>query len=84
MTDKELLEQAQMLRNEASNLLNKEGLLTLLTSFGTTRVIGSYTLGTMTWRDIDISMVLPDKQDVGLFFEIGAKLSVSDRKIIFS
>ena len=77
MTDKELLEQAQMLRNEASDLLNKEGLMTLLTSFGTTRVIGSYTLETMTWRDIDISMVLPDEQDVGLFFEIGAKLSVS-------
>ena len=76
MTDKELLKHSQMLQNEASNLLNKEGLLALLSTFGTTRVIGSYTLDTMTWRDIDISMVLPDKQDVGLFFDIGTKMAM--------
>ena len=76
MTDKELIEHSRSLREEASKLLNKDSLLTLLTSYGTTRVIGSYTLDTMTWRDIDISMVLPEKQDVGLFFEIGAKIAM--------
>ncbi len=75
MTDKEIVEHSRSLRDEASDLLNTEGLLSMLNSFGTTRVIGSYTLDTMTWRDIDISMILPDEQDVELFFEIGNKIA---------
>ncbi len=75
MTDKEIIALSRSLRNEASNLLNHEGLLPLLKSFGTTRVIGSYTLDTMTWRDIDISMKLPDEQNIGLFFEIGRRIA---------
>lgn len=75
MSNKEIIDHSHSLRNEASNLLNHEGLLPLLKSFGTTRVIGSYTLDTMTWRDIDISMILPDAQDVALFFEIGRRIA---------
>lgn len=75
MTDKEIIKHSRSLRNEASNLLNHEGLLPMLKSFGTTRVIGSYTLDTMTWRDIDISLILPDEQDVELFFEIGSRIA---------
>ena len=75
MTDKEIIAHSRSLRDETSNLLNHEGLLPMLKSFGTTRVIGSYTLDTMTWRDIDISMKLPDEQDIALFFEIGRKFA---------
>ena len=76
MNDKEILTHSRFLHDEATNLLsNAGGLLPLLKSYGTTRVIGSYTLDTMTWRDIDISMILPDKQDVGLFFEIGSEMA---------
>ena len=75
MTDKEIIAHSRSLRDEASNLLNHEGLLPMLKSFGTTRVIGSYTLDTMTWRDIDISMKLPDEQDIALFFEISRKFA---------
>ena len=74
MTDKEIIIHSRSLQDEASELLNNAGLLPLLKSFGTTRVIGSYTLDTMTWRDIDISMKLPDAQDVELFFEIARKI----------
>lgn len=76
MTDKEILANSQSLREEASKLLNKEGLMQLLNSYGNTRVIGSYALDTMTWRDIDISIVLPDKRDICLFFEIGTKMAL--------
>lgn len=75
MNDDEILRQAHLLREEATSLLHNEGLLSILTAFGKTRVIGSYTLDTMTWRDIDISMILPDEQDVGLFFEIGKRIA---------
>ena len=75
MKDKEILAHSRLLREEASNLLNNEGLLTLLEQYGTTRIIGSYTLDTMTWRDIDISMILPNAHDVDLFFEIGTKIA---------
>ena len=60
MIDKEIVKHSRLLRQEASELLNKEGLLSMLNAFGTTQVIGSYTLDTMTWPDIDISMNLPD------------------------
>ncbi len=75
MTDKYILSHSCLIREEASNLLNNEGLLSLMEQYGTTRVIGSYTLDTMTWRDIDISMILPNEQDVDLFFDIGSKIA---------
>ena len=48
MIDKEIVKHSRLLRQEASELLNKEGLLSMLNAFGTTQVIGSYTLDTMT------------------------------------
>lgn len=75
MTDKEIHKHASLLRNEASQLLNNEGLLTLLQSYGDTRVIGSYTLDTMTWRDIDISIKLPHERNVMFFFDIGESIA---------
>ena len=49
MDDKEIVAYSGLLRDEASELLNTEGLLPMLKAYGTTRVIGSYTLDTMTW-----------------------------------
>ena len=75
MDDKEIVAYSGLLRDEASELLNTEELLPMLKDYGTTRVIGSYTLDTMTWPDIDISMQLPHEQDVELFFEIGNRIA---------
>ena len=61
MDDKEIVAYSGLLRDEASELLNTEELLPMLKDYGTTRVIGSYTLDTMTWPDIDISMQLPTR-----------------------
>ncbi|MDE0688062.1 MAG: hypothetical protein OXI61_07850 [Candidatus Poribacteria bacterium] len=59
MTDAEIVRHSKQLHQEASELLDTEDLLPMLRSFGTTRVIGSYTLDTMTWPDIDISVKAP-------------------------
>ena len=75
MIDKEIVKHSRQLHQEASELLNKEGLLSMLNAFGTTEVIGSYTLDTMTWPDIDISMNLPDEQNVECFFELGKRIA---------
>ncbi len=75
MTDEEIVRHSKLLHQEASELLEKEGLLLMLRSFGTTRVIGSYTLDTMTWPDIDISMNLPNEHNVELFFEIAKRIA---------
>jgi hypothetical protein len=75
MTDEEIVRHSKRLHQEASELLDKEGLLPMLKSFGTTRVIGSYTLDTMTWPDIDISMNLPKEQNIELFFEIAKRIA---------
>ena len=79
MVDVDIIEHSRLLRQEADKILHAEGLLSLLRTFGPTRVIGSYTLDTMTWRDIDISMLLPQKQDVALFFDIGRKVATKFR-----
>ena len=75
MTDEEIVRYSRLLHQEASELLDKEGLLPMLSTFGTTRVIGSYALDTMTWPDIDISMNLPNEQNVELFFEIAKRIA---------
>ena len=75
MNHNHIITNAGILREEANKVLNDEGLLTLLQSYGDTRVIGSYTLDTMTWRDIDISIKLPDAKDVELFFTIGKRIA---------
>ena len=75
MSDKKIVKHSRLLRHEASELLDKEGLLSMLNAFGTTQVIGSYTLDTMTWPDIDISMNLPDEQNVERFFELGKRIA---------
>ena len=75
MRDKEIARHARVLHQEASELLDKEGLLQMLNAFGTTSVIGSYTLDTMTWPDIDISMNLPNEKNVELFLELGKRIA---------
>lgn len=75
MRDKEIIRHSRELHKEASELLNKDGLLPMLNAFGTTRVIGSYTLDTMTWPDIDISMNLRNEQNIELFFEIAKRIA---------
>ena len=75
MNDKEIAKHSRLLHQEASEILDKAGLLPMLRSFGTTRVIGSYALDIMTWPDIDISMKLPNDQNVDLFFEIATKIA---------
>ena len=75
MSDKEIVKHSRRLRQEASELLDKEGLLSMPSAFGTTRVIGSYALDTMTWPDIDISMNLPNEQNVELFFELAKRIA---------
>ena len=84
MRDKEILRYSKLLRQEANDLLDKEGLLSMLSAFGATQVIGSYALDTMTWPDIDISMNLPDEQNVELFFELGKRIATKFEIRIFA
>ncbi len=75
VSDKEIVEYSRQLRREATALLDKEGLLSMLKAVGTTQVIGSYASDTMTWPDIDISMNLPQAQNVELFFELARRIA---------
>jgi hypothetical protein len=74
-TDKELLKQAEKLKKKAYNLLYNKGLFDLISSVGTTQIIGSFTLDLMTWPDIDISVTLPHEKDVSTFFELGKMIT---------
>jgi hypothetical protein len=58
------------LRAEADELLDRSGLLELLSRFGITHVSGSYALRLMTWRDLDVYLETTD-MTVSKFLELG-------------
>jgi hypothetical protein len=58
---------------EAEHILDS-GLRTLLTENGEVHVVGSYALGLMTWRDLDLHVV-HDKPDVEAFFRLGGRIA---------
>src|SRR5688572_19846823 len=61
------------IRSEADGIL-QSGLQTILGSHGEVHVVGSYALGLMTWRDLDIHVVRQDL-DVGAFFDLGREIA---------
>lgn len=76
---------AEALRGEADELLARTGLLALLLEYGRPHVSGSYGLGLMTWRDIDIYLEL-DQPDLASFLELGCRIgqALRPRKLSFT
>jgi hypothetical protein len=62
------------LRAEADEILQAKGLWALLSEFGTVHPTGSYTLGVMTWRDLDLYLV-KDSLMVAEFFTLGSRIA---------
>jgi hypothetical protein len=61
------------IRAEADSLL-KSGLIDLLGRYGEVHLTGSYALGLMTWRDLDIHIVR-DAVDCMSFFGLGGRIA---------
>ena len=61
------------IRHEADRLL-ESGLRSLLDRYGDVHVVGSYALGLMTWRDLDIHVV-QEHPDVRAFFSLGGDIA---------
>jgi len=59
---------------EADEIL-RSGLLAVLGRHGDVHVVGSYALGLMTWRDLDIHVVR-DSLDITAFFDLGREVAV--------
>ena len=64
----------EKIRKEADELLYGRGLLALLEGYGTPHVTGSYALGLMAWRDLDV-YIEADEILVTDFFELGGKIA---------
>lgn len=76
---------AAELRGEADELVSRAGLLPLLRGYGQPHLSGSYSLGLMTWRDLDIYLEL-DPPDLQRFLELGCRIgqSLKPRKLSFT
>jgi hypothetical protein len=61
------------IRAEADRILDA-GLRNLLAENGEVHIVGSYALGLMTWRDLDIHVVQADP-DVEAFFRLGGGIA---------
>ena len=64
---------ADELRAEADAMLGA-GLRAVLANYGEVHVLGSYALGLMTWRDLDIHLV-QQSLELTRHFELGARLA---------
>jgi hypothetical protein len=60
----------QQLHAEAGDILDKKGLRKILNQYGVVHVTGSYSLGLMTWRDLDIYLENENLTEQE-FFELG-------------
>lgn len=61
------------IRAEADDIL-RSGLRSILGRHGEVHMVGSYVLGLMTWRDLDIHVVREDL-DVRTFFDLGGEIA---------
>ncbi|MBI9011795.1 MAG: hypothetical protein JEZ08_06140 [Clostridiales bacterium] len=70
------LENSKNLRLEAHDLIYKNGLNDVLSTFGDVFYTGCYYLDVMAWPDLDIEIVLNSESiDLDLFFELGKALA---------
>ncbi len=60
---------------EADVILNEIGLKNLLSQYGIVMPTGSYSLKTMTWRDLDIYLIM-DNVNKEKFFQLGQEVSL--------
>ena len=61
------------LRTEANTILDEKGFISLLEKYGTPLPTGSYSLNTMTWRDLDVYLI-NDEMDSDKFFQLGREM----------
>lgn len=60
------LNQQEELQKESHQVLEKLNLVEILSKYGKPTLVGSVTLGLMTWKDIDIEVITdnPNKEDI--------------------
>lgn len=77
----DLFKQQNQLQKQAYQVLKKLNLVEILSRFGKPNIIGSLNLGLMTWRDIDIEVIV-EKIDLGDITEIVSNLILQGHKRI--
>lgn len=64
----------EQIRQEADDILDKRGLRKILDEYGFVHLTGSYLLGLMTWRDLDIYLENDDLSETR-FFDLGERIN---------
>lgn len=63
MSPDELEKRQKALQEEGREVLKKLQIIPFLSKFGNPNIVGSFTLGLMTWQDIDIELVKPINEE---------------------
>jgi len=64
----------EQIRREADDILDARGLRKILSDYGVVHPTGSYSLGLMTWRDLDIYLETDDLNETR-FFDLGNQIN---------
>jgi hypothetical protein len=75
-----------LLKNEIDSILEETGLLERLGNYGEVKIVGSYYLDLLVWRDIDINVIIDDNEfDKAEIYDLGnfAIQQLEAEKIVF-
>lgn len=64
----------QEIKDEADDILYRQGLLAILSKYGIPHITGSYSLNLMTWRDLDV-YIQNENISEDEFFQLGAEIN---------
>ena len=70
----ELKKQNSIITGEADKILHNYGLLRIMNKYGKPVLTGSYVLGLMTWRDLDINLEINELTEKR-FFQMGGEIA---------
>lgn len=75
-----LLNLNSLIKKEADEILFEKNLFSILSSFGTPHISGSYALNIMTWRDLDIYLQVENISEMD-FFVLGGKMCTAFKPV---
>ena len=78
-----LIQVDEQIHAEADEILDQKGLRKILKQYGVVHITGSYSLGLMTWRDLNIYLE-NDRMNEDDFFRLGGEIVASFKPVKMS
>lgn len=82
--DNELLQKQNQLQTKAKEVIEKLQLIQILSKYGQVQLVGSVVLGLMTWKDIDIEVIVENLNKIIIAEVMRQIMEKSERRLDFA